>query len=80
MCEQETFVGREPIEDDDGDPTGVYEVRASCGGAMAVECDWQFVLFASTFVSVDDWWITSTVMAELDAAHQAGREPDVPTR
>ena len=74
-CEQDTFIGREPIYDADGDPTGELEVVAECAGGYANDCGWRHTLWgAAEKIYVDEWWVTNTVMQKMHAAHMAGEE------
>lgn len=72
MCELDTFIGREPVYDADGDPTGKQEVVAQCNGGYANDCGWRRVLYGADGVIADEWWVTNTVMQRMHAAHQTG--------
>lgn len=70
-CQQETIVAVEQGQDEDGDPTSERFVAATCNGNLAQDCGWSKRL--SEFDKhPEEWWVTSSQMVTLHAAHRAG--------
>jgi len=71
-CKQQVIVGREPVEDERGEPTGEWRVMAQCNGGSRTDCGWSKRL---DYRDNDPaWWITSDEMDELVREHREWRE------
>jgi hypothetical protein len=76
MCDQETIVGREGLEDADGEFTGEHAILAQCNGAMSTNCGWSYQLDGWGPNWETEWFITNKGMEAIHAHHQAGTSPN----
>ncbi len=71
MCDKQTIIGREGVEDAEGEYTGEYAVLVQCNATYADDCGWRYRYDNDN----PDWFITSAQMNEIHEHHQAGTQP-----